>query len=110
MLSDKIQILLDKQDKMFDPMTAAVLISAGVSAGTAIYQAKNQPKMPKAPKQPDQIVGIESQVQGTKTLEEDQVQKQSARQTARKGAAAYRIPLEAKSTGVKTGGGTGLNI
>lgn len=85
----------------------ALVISSLVSAGTALATGLNKPKIPKAPVQ---TTGVQPETQSVQTLQEDNVQKQSARQTARKGAAAYRIPLQAQSTGVKTGGGTGLNI
>ena len=102
--------VIEQSDKLYSGAETAMAVAALVSAGTAVYSATQKPKMPSMPKQPEQIVGVEAQQQAVKTLEEDQVQKASARQTARKGAQAYRIPLEAKSTGVTTGGGTGLNI
>lgn len=88
----------------------ALIISSLISAGTALAAATNKPDIPKPPKQPDQIVGVQDQASSAKTLEEDPTQMQSARKVARQGAAAYRIPLQAKSTGINTGGGSGLNI
>lgn len=82
----------------------STLVSGALSIGAA---AMSKPKIPKAPVQ---TTGLEPELQAAQTLEEDNVQKQSSRQVARKGAAAYRIPLQAKSTGVATGSGSGLNI
>ena len=87
----------------------AMAIGALASAGTAIYSATNQPKIPKPPKQADIISAPQDAVAG-KTLEEDTTSKVNARKTARKGTKALRIPLQAKSTGVATSGGSGLNI
>lgn len=88
----------------------AIVIGGLISAGSAVYAAKNQPKIPTAPKQPEMQTGQVAETQSTKTLEEDGTKKVSARKTARKGAAAYRIPLESKSAGASISGGSGLTI
>lgn len=110
---NRLQRILDKRDKLhtgLEPIIIASLVGAAGAAASSAITSSMKPNIPKPPKQPDQIVGIESQAQTTTNLEEDQVGKTNARRTARKGAAAYRIPLQAKSTGVASSGGSGLNI
>lgn len=66
-----------------------------------------------SPQPPTRQVQDTGQMVGEKAagaLDEEALAKTSARKTARKGTTQFRIPLEATSTGAKTGGGAGLKI
>ena len=84
-------------------------ISAVASAGTAVYQAtKSAPKIPTGP---DKIAtGNIAPEAAAATFKEDETANVNKRAIARKGASAYRIPLETKTTGIATTGSTGLKI
>lgn len=108
---DTIEKLLSNEEKLCTGVETALIIGAVASAGTAIYTAQNQPKAPpQPPPAPTMQTGVAASSTSTKTLAEDNSKVSNSRATARKGAAAYRIPLQAQSTGFKTTGGSGLNI
>lgn len=67
--------------------------------------------MPQAPTGPDSIqTGQTVASKGAGTLDEEEDAKKNARKTARKGTSKFRIPLANVTTGVKSGGGSGLKI
>lgn len=72
-----------------------------------IFGGSDQPEAPTRQVQDTgQMVGEKASGQ----LDEEALSKSTARKTARKGTTQFRIPLEASTTGAKTGGGSGLKI
>ena len=105
-----IDKILNKQDVLntgMEPLVVASIASTLVGAGTAAYSATKKPKTPNMNNEtPD--MGSNNQLQ--ETLDTNNITKQKARQTAKKGVSSYRIPLQAKSTGINVSGGSGLKI
>ena len=70
----------------------------------------DKPSMPDAPDLVEQQTGQVVESKAGKGLEDEEESKTTARRTARKGTAQFRIPLAASTTGVKTAGTTGISI
>lgn len=108
---NKYEKFVSHEDKLFTGVETAMIIAAVAGAGATVYAASQKPPTPPPPPPaPTMQTGAAAASTSTKTLAEDNSKVSNSRATARKGAAAYRIPLQAQATGFKTSGGSGLNI